>query len=78
MNESKIDWYLSNLVGYDPIDNMPIFYQEGNSDSSVTLPTGPDARYLAEGCLVRHTDNNQVMTYNKKTDSWKLLLEFSS
>lgn len=83
---NQIDWNLVH-VSYtiedpnSPLYRMPIYYKEGCADSSVTLPTGADAAQLADGCLVRFTGGdkaNEVHTYNKKTDSWGLMLALSS
>lgn len=78
MDGNQIFWNYSKVVGNDPVSLAPIFYKEGTCDSSVTLPTGTSAADLADGSLIRHSDNGEVKTYNKKTDAWVLVLTLGS
>lgn len=78
MDWNQISWNYARLVGINPVTQEPIFYKEGTCDSSVTLPTGTEAANLGDGSLIRHSDNGQVKTYNRKTDDWVLLLTLGS
>lgn len=78
MDGNQIYWNYATVVGNDPETLAPIFYKEGTCDSSVTLPTGTAAVGLADGSLIRHSDNGEVKTYNKLSDAWVLVLTLGS
>ena len=74
MDGTEIAWNYSTVVCYDGETGRPVLYKEGSADSSVALPTGNDALYLADGSKVLHSDTGDVKIYNKKTDSWRTLV----
>lgn len=72
--EEKVYWNYEKIVAYDDVTGAAIYYKEGTSDSSATLPTGANATYLADGCKVLHSNTGDVKIYNKKTDTWRTLV----